>query len=158
MSNCSLDLYEGVIRRLVAQGVTYCEILGYLERLNGASTRGLSVRSILRICSRRHIRTTYHGGISNSVLYQIVLRGHSYGRRTMHGLLVSEGMSVSQAQVGASLRRVAPIQSASRQHNICQMLNPSPYRAERFGEKLHLDQDEKCNNVRHNTYFSNRRV
>ena len=45
----------------------------------------------------------------------------------MHGLLVSEGISVSQARVGALLRRVAPIQSASRQHNIRQMLNPSPY-------------------------------
>lgn len=41
--------------------------------------------------------------------------GHSYGRRTMHGLLHSVSVRACQARVALSLSRVAPIQYASRQ-------------------------------------------
>ena len=51
---------------------------------------------------------------------------------------------VSQRRVGESLQRVAPIQYALRRREATSLLNPLPYRANYFGEKLHLDQNEKC--------------
>ena len=69
--------------------------------------------------------------------------GHAYGRRTMQGLLRSNGIQVSQARLAASLRRLAPLQYHARSIDIHRMLNPAPYRASHYGEKLHLDQNEK---------------
>ncbi len=60
-----------------------------------------------------------------------------------HGLLRSHGIQVSQAQLAASLRRVAPIHYQARRHDTYRMLNPAPYRTTHYGEKLHLDQNEK---------------
>ena len=70
--------------------------------------------------------------------------GHSYGRRTMHGLLNSAGVRACQARVALSLSRIAPIQYASRRTFANRLLNPFPYCARFFGEKLHMDQNEKC--------------
>ena len=61
----------------------------------------------------------------------------------MHGLLRSHGIHVSQARVAASLRCVAPIQYSARFHDTYRLLNPAPYNATHYGEKLHLDQNEK---------------
>lgn len=69
--------------------------------------------------------------------------GHAYGRRTMHGLLRSNGIRVSQARLAASLRRLAPVQYHARSVDTYRMLNPVPYRASYYGQKLHLDQNEK---------------
>ena len=70
--------------------------------------------------------------------------GHTYGRRTMQGLLRSRGVRVSQAKVAASLDRVAPIAHSLRQQATNRLLIPPPYYAQYFGDKLHLDQNEKC--------------
>ncbi len=69
--------------------------------------------------------------------------GHAYGRRTMHGHLRSHRIQVSQARLAASLRRVAPIHYQARRHDTYLMLNPAPYCTTHYGEKLHLDQNEK---------------
>lgn len=69
--------------------------------------------------------------------------GHVYGRRTLQGLLRSCGVYVSQRRVAASLQRVAPLEYASRHFTTHRLLNPVSYRADHFGEKLHLDQNEK---------------
>ncbi len=45
---------------------------------------------------------------------------------------------------GYVLQRVAPIQHALRHRETNRLLNPLPYRANYCGEKLHLDQNEKC--------------
>ena len=61
----------------------------------------------------------------------------------MTGLLVSQGLRVSQQRVGESLSRVNPgYQHACRTATARQM-NPIPYRADYFGHKLHIDQNEK---------------
>lgn len=69
--------------------------------------------------------------------------GHAYGRRTMHGLLRSNGIHVCQARLAASLRQLAPVQYHARSVDTYRMLNPMPYRALYYGHKLHLDQNEK---------------
>ena len=71
--------------------------------------------------------------------------GHAYGKRTMHGLLRSQGVRVSQRMLAASMQRVAPLQYASRCHITNRSLNPLPYSANHFGENLHMDQNEVCN-------------
>ena len=69
--------------------------------------------------------------------------GHNYGRRTLHGYLRSQGVHVSQRRVGASLSRVAPRPAQNRRAQTHRQINPIPYRSEYYGEKLHIDQNEK---------------
>ncbi len=81
--------------------------------------------------------------LDHSVRLYIQRVGHAYGRRTMHGLLRSYGIQDSQARLAASMIRVAPIHYQARRHDTYRMLNPAPYRTTHYGEKLHLDQNEK---------------
>ena len=61
----------------------------------------------------------------------------------MTGFLASQGFKVSQKRVGRSLKRVDPLHHVWRQNTTRRLLNPVPYRAAYFGEKLHIDQNEK---------------
>ena len=61
----------------------------------------------------------------------------------MCGLLASEGLKVSETRVGQSLQTVHPDYHRMRVTKTTQSLNPRPYRAEYFGQKLHFDQNEK---------------
>ena len=70
--------------------------------------------------------------------------GDSYGRRTLHGLLHSEGIHVSQRRIAAHTHRH---ELASRTQSMAQHINPVPYVAHCFGDKLHVDQNEKLNIV-----------
>ncbi len=122
------------------------DISNHLRLVTGLD-RGLSPRSVGRFCTRRniHCRSGFSTPLLDQVVYDLVTRvGHAYGRRTMHGLLNSQGVRVSQRRLAASMYRVAPLQYASRRHNTNRLLNPLTYRAHHFGEKLHLDQNEKC--------------
>lgn len=69
--------------------------------------------------------------------------GPSYGRKTMTGLLSSQGFRASEQRVGEALRRVNPSYNHARRTNTARLLNPFPYRADYFGHKLHIDQNEK---------------
>ena len=69
--------------------------------------------------------------------------GPSYGRKMMTGFLASLGFRVSQQRVGFSLKRVNPCQHWRRQRTLQRLINPVPYTAAYFGEKLHIDQNEK---------------
>ena len=60
----------------------------------------------------------------------------------MTGLLSSEGMRVSQLQVGQALQWVNPRHHHHRQTRMYRMTNPVSYRSEYFGGKLHIDQNE----------------
>ena len=60
----------------------------------------------------------------------------------MTGLLASEGFRIAEKRVGASLKEVNPIYH-SRRVTRTQSLNPVPYSAKYFGEKIHIDQNEK---------------
>lgn len=75
-----------------------------------------------------------------SVVVQV---GPSYGRKMMTGLLASQGFKVSQQRVGLSLKRVGQYHHSRRQNTIQRLINPIPYTAAYFGEKLHIDQNEK---------------
>lgn len=61
----------------------------------------------------------------------------------MTGLLASEGFHVAEGRVGRSLQRVSPGYHIRRQTQTHRLLNPTPYRADYFGQKLHIDQNEK---------------
>lgn len=78
-----------------------------------------------------------------SALLLFIQVGPSYGRKMMTGLLASQGFSVSQRRVGAALRRVHPTYHGLRRTTTLQRTNPIPYRASYFGEKVHVDQNEK---------------
>lgn len=140
-----LEQFESTIVSLFSQGWTNERICVYLRQLIGLR-RGLSCRSMRRFCRERGLlmRPTLGNRELDQCVRSYVLRvGHAYGRRTMQGLLRGNGIVVSQARIAASLRRVAPIQYRARSIDIYRMLNPSPYRAFYYGEKLHLDQNEK---------------
>ena len=61
----------------------------------------------------------------------------------MTGFLASKGFKISQRRVGASLKRVYPYYHSIRRNTLQQRTNPVPYNAAYFGEKLHVDQNEK---------------
>ena len=61
----------------------------------------------------------------------------------MTGLLSSCNIHVSQERVRQSLSRVSPAYHLSRMVGAERHINPIPYKAEYFGHKLHLDQNEK---------------
>ena len=107
--------------------------------------RGDTLESVSH-CSERGIH--YGSNLSDHELDNVVCRcvssvGHSYGRRSLQGLLRSEGIHVSQRRLGASLRRTFPIAHSQRSLTLGRAMNPIPYRATFYGEKLHVDQNEK---------------
>ena len=61
----------------------------------------------------------------------------------MTGLLSSQGFRVAQSQVGDALRSVHPVYHRQRQTLTERQTNPCPYIARYYGEKLHIDQNEK---------------
>ena len=61
----------------------------------------------------------------------------------MTGLLASQGLRISQQRVGESLSRVNPGYQHARRTATTRQMNPIPYRADYFGHKLHIDQNEK---------------
>jgi len=61
----------------------------------------------------------------------------------MTGLLRSKGIVVSEQRVGQALALVSPAYHQARVTATAKQTNPVPYRADYFGQKLHLDQNEK---------------
>ena len=53
------------------------------------------------------------------------------------------GVVVAELRVGRALARVFPNQHRQRQNTTRRAINPIPYRADYFGHKLHMDQNEK---------------
>lgn len=66
-----------------------------------------------------------------------------YGRRTFTGLLASKGVKAGEKRVGESLKYVSPLYCLARKTSVARMTNPAIYRANYFGHKLHIDQNEK---------------
>lgn len=140
-----MEVFEELVAFLFSQGWNYNDISAYLRRVTSGE-RGYSCRNVRRFCTDRLMRR--RSSLSDSDLDAVVgifIRrvGHSYGRRTLHGLLRYYGIQVSQGRLSASLRRVAPSQYRARSLATYRVLNPVPYRASFYGEKLHLDQNEK---------------
>jgi len=53
------------------------------------------------------------------------------------------GLQVGQNRVATALRSTAPAYHRRRQTNTARNINPIPYKADYFGHKLHMDQNEK---------------
>ena len=62
----------------------------------------------------------------------------------MTGLLSSQGIRAAQSRVGRSLAIVHPTYHSHRVSASNVVRNPVPYRLDYFGEKIHIDQNEKC--------------
>ena len=135
-----LYVHEGTIRHMLSEGYSYWQISDYLIGVTGGYA-GLSPRSVRRFIAPRNLEDAALQGILLSAITNV---GHAYGRRTMHGLLASQGIHASQARLATAMQLLAPIQYAARRRNTQRMLNPFPYCASYYGEKLHLDQNEKC--------------
>ena len=61
----------------------------------------------------------------------------------MTGLLASQGFRCAQKHVCDALRRVKPGYHNIRRRCAERLRNPVPYIADYFGQKLHIDQNEK---------------
>ena len=68
---------------------------------------------------------------------------HACCRRTLAGLLRSEGVIVGEQRIRRSLTTVTPLYIQQRQRSTYRQLNPIPYYAQYHGHKIHLDQNEK---------------
>ena len=53
------------------------------------------------------------------------------------------GMRIAQNRIGKALATVAPNYHQRRRTATARLINPIPYRADYFGHKLHIDQNEK---------------
>ena len=69
--------------------------------------------------------------------------GPTYGRKTLCGLLAADGERIGLDRVGKALRKVNPCYQQARATIAYYRLNPTPYHADYFGQKLHVDQNEK---------------
>ena len=108
-------------------------------------TRGLSCRSVRRFCQSRgmlRLHTLGESELDECVRTYLLRVGHAYGRRTMQGLLRCNGIEVSQSVlIAALLRCVAPIHYCARMIDAYCTLNPFPYFASYYGEKLQWNLD-----------------
>ena len=52
-------------------------------------------------------------------------------------------VNTSQRRVASALQVLRPIYHQRRQPNTARMINPIPYRADYFGHKIYIDQNEK---------------
>jgi len=110
------DMDEGEVRTLVERGETHDQISHHLKQIY-PNRRGISARSVRRFCSQRDIRQRNEMNddeLDRVIESRVSAVGHTYGRRTMHGLLRAEGLSVCQRRVGESLQRTNPFQHSLR--------------------------------------------
>lgn len=61
----------------------------------------------------------------------------------MAGFLSTQGLRCAEKRVGQSLKRVSSEYHVQRQANTQRQTNSIPYRADYFGEKCHINQNEK---------------
>ena len=141
----SLTFAEPLIRDRVRRGYSHHAIAQELQH-QCPSVSGLSTRSVRRFCSTNgiHRSSRLSANEVDHVVEQYVARvGPSYGRRTLTGLLRSEGITVGEQRVRESMRRVTPVYIEHRHRNTYHQINPVPYYAQYYGHKLHIDQNEK---------------
>jgi hypothetical protein len=80
-------------------------------RASYPGVKGFSVRSIERFCSDKDIHKTSRlstEDLDGAVTGAVAQVGPTYGRKTMKGLLASQGVHVSEVRVGESLCRTCP--------------------------------------------------
>ena len=127
------------------------------------SLRGLSAMSIRCFCNCHDIHKTARLDASSldrivsinimkvtliiiqtTIIIYFAKVGKQYGRKTMAGLLNSQGYRTAENRIGLSLHRLQPRHHQQRcvltQYRLS---NPVPYSAKYFGHKVHIDQNEK---------------
>ena len=52
-------------------------------------------------------------------------------------------VQASQKRISTALKKVSPDYQIQRNTNTARLVNPVPYKADYFGHKLHIDQNEK---------------
>ena len=77
------------------------------------------------------------------ILPLYLLVGPSYGRKTMTGLLASQGIRVGQGRVDESLQRANLSYHHAHRTGRARSMNLMPYHADYFGHKIHVDQNQK---------------
>ena len=76
--------------------------------------------------------------------------GGNYGRKIITGHLRSMAVSVSGRKVGNALKKTCRSTQAEQCMQSGRSFNPKVYKADYFGHKLHVDQNEKLiGGVRH---------
>ena len=137
---------ETAIRRMVlVDGRTHQEVSEELLMLY-PGMKGLSSQSVRRFCAKHDIHRTSR--LEAQQLVRVVATGvcrvgPTYGRKTMKGLLASQGIRAGQRQIAAVMPYANPTYHYQRQTDTAPRLNPIPYHASYFGHKLHIDQNEK---------------
>ena len=58
-------------------------------------------------------------------------------------VLAAKGYRAGEQRIGQSLKLVSPLYCQARKNSVARSINPGIYRALFFGEKLHVDQNEK---------------
>lgn len=141
----NLEFADTFIRDRVSNSYTFDAIAVELQQIC-PSTRGLSARSVRRYCNDNGICRSSRlttSEVDDAVERAVSLVGPSYGRRTLTGLLRSEGIIVGEQRVRSSMRRITPTYIEQRRQRTYRQLNPAPYYAEYCGHKMHIDQNEK---------------
>ena len=59
------------------------------------------------------------------------------------GYLRSKGTSISENTVAKIMKNIYPYHASERHFKAARNLNPKPYHADYFRQKLHVDQNEK---------------
>ena len=67
----------------------------------------------------------------------------NYGRNMMTGHLRSMGVSILKRKVGNALKKICPNTQAERCMQAGRSFNPKVSKADYFGHKLHVDENEK---------------
>lgn len=140
-----LEFADAFIRARILSNGTYNEIAMELQQ-RYPSARGLSARSVRRYCNDNGICRSSRLSLSevdDAVETAVSLVGPSYGRRTLTGLLRSEGVIVGEQRIRSSMRRITPVYYERRRQHTYRQMNPVPYYAEYYGHKMHIDQNEK---------------
>ncbi len=137
---------EDFVRNCVSRGLTHEEISRQLQLAYPLVNRGFSSRSVRRFCNTNGI--TRYTRLNDQEVDTAVERavsevGPSYGRRTLLGYVRSQGLQISERRIRPSIRRVTPLYVQNRYNCTYRLINPTPYYAQYFGHKLHMDQNEK---------------
>ena len=145
------DCFSSAFWRDTSRRVSVC-----LQRLH-PSEQGFSARSVRRYCSEENIH--YRSGLSDCQLDKLVADrvqavGHSYGRRTMHGLLRAQGIHVSQRRLSRYVSRVAPGPQPGRTHGSTSPSEPSPIHCSFFRLQIISRSERQVSNVWSHTCYS----
>jgi len=129
---------------LISAGMTYGQISDQLQR-HYQGQRGYSVKSVKRFCKRHNLTTRIPKRVlQDEISAAIEEVGPTYGRKMLTGYLRQKHNRVfSETNVGKLLPLINPRNHQRRRNGTACLMNPVPYRADYFGHKLHIDQNEK---------------